>query len=155
MNNIRWMIRRDMANVLAIEGQSEDPWSERDFLDQLRQRNCIGMIIEDPLGDDLYGFMVYELHRRRLHILKLGVRESMQRRGIGSDLMQKLKSKLSNDRRTDICVDVPEGNLGAQLFFQANGFKAVRVDDGAYRMKYSVVTSGYVPKNRITGYLSF
>jgi ribosomal-protein-alanine N-acetyltransferase len=40
---IRWMIRRDMPEVLEIERQSfEFSWTEEDFLCCLRQRNCIG-----------------------------------------------------------------------------------------------------------------
>ena len=45
--HIRWMIRRDMPEVLAVEGESfEFPWCEEDFLRCLRQRNCIGMVAE-------------------------------------------------------------------------------------------------------------
>ena len=41
--HIRWMIRRDMPEVLAIEAASfEFPWLEDDFIRCLRQRNCIG-----------------------------------------------------------------------------------------------------------------
>jgi len=44
---IRWMIRRDMAEVLRIERESfEYHWTEEDFLCCLRQRNCIGMVAE-------------------------------------------------------------------------------------------------------------
>ena len=58
--HIRWMIRRDMAEVLAIEADSfEYPWSEDDFIRCLRQRNVIGMVAE--LDDRIVGFMVYEL----------------------------------------------------------------------------------------------
>ena len=45
--HIRWMIRRDMPEVLQIERTSfEYPWSEEDFIRCLRQRNCIGMVAE-------------------------------------------------------------------------------------------------------------
>ncbi len=41
--HIRWMIRRDMTEVLAIEdGSFEFPWTEDDFIRCLRQRNCSG-----------------------------------------------------------------------------------------------------------------
>jgi len=41
--HIRWMIRRDMPEILEIERQSfEFPWCEEDFVRCLRQRNCIG-----------------------------------------------------------------------------------------------------------------
>ena len=45
--HIRWMIRRDMSDVLEIENNSfEFPWFEEDFIRCLRQRNCIGMVAE-------------------------------------------------------------------------------------------------------------
>ena len=66
--HIRWMIRRDMPEVLAIENLSfEFPWSEEDFIRCLRQRNCIGMVSEHE--EQVVGFMIYELHRNRLHVL--------------------------------------------------------------------------------------
>ena len=39
----------------------------------------------------------------------------------------KLVSKLSSHRRTRITLEVRETNLPAQLFFRAQGFKAMRV----------------------------
>ena len=66
--HIRWMIRRDMPEVLAIEHASfEYPWCEEEFLRVLRQRNCIGMVAE--LGERIVGFMIYELHRNKIHVL--------------------------------------------------------------------------------------
>src|SRR4051812_2604533 len=45
--HIRWMIRRDMAEVLEIERSAfEFPWFEEEFIRCLRQRNCIGMVAE-------------------------------------------------------------------------------------------------------------
>ena len=45
--HIRWMIRRDMPEVLQTEQESfEYSWTEEDFLRCLRQRNCIGMVAE-------------------------------------------------------------------------------------------------------------
>ena len=47
--NIRWFIRRDMPEVVAIEKQGfEFPWSEEDFLRCLRLRHTIGMVAEPP-----------------------------------------------------------------------------------------------------------
>src|SRR5207253_7769626 len=87
--HIRWMIRRDMPHVLAIEQESfEFPWSEEDFIRCLRQRNCIGMVAE--VEDKIVGFMVYELHKTRLHLLNFAVAGLWQRRGIGTQMAGKL-----------------------------------------------------------------
>jgi len=70
--HIRWMIRKDMPEVLEIENSSfEFPWSEDDFIRCLRQRNCIGMVAEH--GERVVGFMIYELHKTRLHVLNFAV----------------------------------------------------------------------------------
>ena len=124
--HIRWMIRRDMPEVLAIETASfEFPWCENDFLRCLRQRNCIGMVAEHD--DQVVGFMIYELHKARLHVLNFAVDSRYRRLGVGSQMIEKLVGKLSSQRRNRILLEVRETNLAAQLFFRASGFRAVSV----------------------------
>ena len=141
--HIRWMIRRDMPEVLEIERDSfEFPWFEEDFIRCLRQRNCIGMVAEH--GERVVGFMIYELHPTRLHVLNFAVAAEGRRRDVGTQMIQKLISKLSSQRRTKISLEVRETNLAAQLFFRGNGFRATDVlrdyyDDSpedAYVMQY-------------------
>ena len=124
--HIRWMIRRDMPEVLRIESRSfEFPWSEEDFIRCLRQRNCIGMVAE--YDERVVGFMIYELHKTRLHILNFSVHPDYLRRGIGSAMINKLVGKLSAERRSRIMLEIRETNLAAQLFFRNVGFRAVSV----------------------------
>jgi ribosomal-protein-alanine N-acetyltransferase len=141
--HIRWMIRRDMPEVLEIERSSfEFPWFEEEFIRCLRQRNCIGMVAEH--AERVVGFMIYELHKTRLHILNFSVAADVRRRGVGRQMIDKLLGKLSSQRRTRITLEVRETNLPAQVFFRENGFKATSVlhefyDDSpedAYLMQY-------------------
>ncbi len=156
--HIRWMIRRDMPEVLEIENLCfEFPWLEEDFIRCLRQRNCIGMVAEHE--DRVVGFMIYELHRNRLHILNFSVHPEMQRRGVGRQMIEKLAGKLSHQRRDHILLEVRETNLAAQLFFRNLGFRATTVlrdfyDDtteDAYLMRYTcpVPQLDAQPTNRI------
>lgn len=124
--HIRWMIRRDMPEVLRIEQSSfEFPWAEEDFVRCLRQRNCIGMVAE--YEEQVVGFMIYELDRDQLHVLNFAVRPDARRRGVGSQMVEKLAGKLSQQRRTRISLEVRETNLAAQVFFRNAGFKAISV----------------------------
>src|SRR5436305_626827 len=143
--HIRWMIRRDMPEVMVSERASfEYAWTEDDFLRCLRQRNCIGMVAE--LDDRVVGFMIYELHKTRLHILNFAVHPTARRYGIGGQMVGKLVNKLSTHRRQKITLAVRERNLTAQVFFRAFDFKATRVlrnyyeDSGedAFQMEYRV-----------------
>ena len=157
--HIRWMIRRDMPEVLGIEGESfEFPWLEDDFIRCLRQRNCIGMVAEHE--DRVVGFMIYELHKNRIHVLNFAVAEDYRHRGVGSQMIAKLTGKLSSQRRSRIVLEVRETNLPAQLFFRENGFRAVSVlrsyyadtPEDAYLMQYRYrpERQAILPIDRIT-----
>lgn len=133
---IRCMIRRDMPEVLAIErGQFALPWSEGDFIECLRKRNCIGMVTEDK-DEAIAGYMLYELHKERLGLVRIAVRERLE--GVGTRLIEKAKSKLSLSRRSSITTHVPEYALGAQLFFRSMGFVATGGDGESYDFIYRV-----------------
>lgn len=141
--HIRWMIRRDMPDVLGIETNSfEFPWTEEDFIRCLRQRNCIGMVAE--YDERVVGFMIYELHKDQLHVLNFAVRPDVRRRGVGDQMVQKLIGKLSQQRRNKVVLEIRETNLAAQVFFRNLGFRATTVlrdyyDDtteDAYVMQY-------------------
>jgi len=158
---IRWLIRRDMPEVLAIEQSSfRQPWSEEDFLGHLRQRNCIGMVAEH--NQRIVGFMIYELHKARLQLLNFATGIDFRRLGVGLQMVNKLVDKLSQQRRQEILLEVRESNLEAQLFFKAQDFQAVRVmrahyDDtteDAYVMRFRIYetaadTVSFQPHNRI------
>jgi len=158
--HIRWMIRRDMPEVLDVERASfEFPWAEEDFIRCLRQRNCIGMVAEHD--DRVVGFMIYELHKNRIHVLNFAVAADCRRAGVGSQMIAKLIAKLSAQRRSRVVLEVRETNLSAQLFFRENGFRAVSVlrayyedtPEDAYLMQYRYrpeKPAQTVPVNRIT-----
>jgi ribosomal-protein-alanine N-acetyltransferase len=161
---IRWMIRRDMPEVLDIEQQSfEFAWTEEDFLCCLRQRNCIGMVAEHQ--ERIVGFMIYELLKSQLHVLNFAVAPWSRRAGVGGQMVDKLIHKLTQQRRDEIRLEVRETNLAAQLFFRGHGFQATNVlrnyyedtAEDAYVMKYlldvpSEVLAPLSLRNRISEY---
>jgi ribosomal-protein-alanine N-acetyltransferase len=143
--SIRWMIRRDIPQVVQAEQAIYDfAWTEEDFLRCLRQCNCIGMVA--VLDEQVVGYMIYELNRSEIAVLNLAVHPRFRRRGVGGQMVAKLVSKLSPQGRTKIRLEVRESNLDAQLFFRQHGFKAVHVlrdhfeDTGedAYLMEYCI-----------------
>ena len=158
---IRWMIRRDMSEVLDIERQCfEFAWSEEDFLCCLRQRNCIGMVAERQ--ERIVGFMIYELLKSQLHVLNFAVAPWSRRQGVASQMVEKLVNKLSQQRRQEVCLEVRETNLAAQLFFRSQGLQADGVlrghyedtEEDAYVMRYQLYPGDdhilpFVPRNRL------
>lgn len=145
--SIRWMIRRDMPDVLAIEESSFGvPWTEDEFIASLRQRNCIGMVFDDDNGP-IKAFIVYELYKTNLHILNLAVHLDHRQSGIGTRMLDKLKGKLSQQRRQTITALVSERNRVAQEFLKSQGFIATGIqrepfgiwcDDDGYDFQWTL-----------------
>lgn len=161
--HVRWLIRRDMPEVLDIESASfEYPWSHDDFISCLQQRNCIGMVAE--LDGEVVGYIIYEMERSEFHVLNVAVRPDCRRRGVGQQLIEKVIGKLRPRQRTRINLEVRETNLAAQLFFRRFGFQAVTVlkdfyDDtaeDAYMMTYQLQEDAGTnePVNRLRRYAS-
>jgi ribosomal-protein-alanine N-acetyltransferase len=142
--HVRWALRRDMPEILAIEHASfAFPWCEEEFLHLLRQRR-IGMVAE--YGERVVGFMIYELHKAKLQVLNFAVAPEFRRQGVGRQMIVKLIGKLSSHRRTRIVLHVRETNLAAQMFYKVQGFRATEIlreqyeDTGedAYVMQYAI-----------------
>lgn len=125
-HSIRWMIRRDMDEIVAIESASfDDPWDEATFIQCLRQRNNIGMVAEH--GDILTGYMIYTLHKNRLEAINFAVHPDYRRRGVGRAMVDKLKSKLHPERRAKLEILIRDTNTAAHLFFKSQGFRCVEI----------------------------
>jgi len=142
---IRWMIRRELPQVLEIEAESfACPWGEGDFIDTLGERNTIGMVAE--VDRQIAAFCVYELHKDHFFIVNMAVRQSFRRQRVATAIMNHLKRKLHVGRRDQIAANLCESNLDGQLFFRHQGFRAVRIlrDRGdtegrdAYRFRFKV-----------------
>lgn len=140
--HIRWMIRKDMSEVLDIESKSfRNSMDEDEFLKLLRSRLCIGMVAESIHSDeevltakcqtawgrpyknkysDVLGFMIYELSRPHLTIIDFAIHPDYRRLGIGTELFNRLTSKL-DDRRTSLLFPVSEYSDEGLLFLRKMG----------------------------------
>ena len=151
---IRWLIRRDMPEVLEIENRSfQNPWTHDDFIACLRQRSVIGVVAESKgKGSTIFWFMLYELHGDKLVLLNFAVAPEVRRTGVGLAMAQRLIDNLAQQRRRLITAETSEENLPAQLFFADCGFKANRCVDG--QIKFQYVLTGSFPEwqgvNRMT-----
>lgn len=164
--HIRWLVSRDMEEVLEIERESfEFPWTEEDYIRCLRSRNCIGMVAE--YQDQVVGYMIYELGKNKIQLLNMATAAAFRRCGVATQMIAKLIGKLSLQRRNRITFEIRETNLSAQLFFRSAGFRATQIlknyyeqmQEDAYFMQYRYTpdTGAEVyaeAHNRIIQYLS-
>lgn len=135
--HIRWMIRRDMPEVLEIENHSfSEPCDEDWFIRHLRERCCIGQIAE--FEERVIAFMIYELRKDNLAMKTLAVHRDFRWKGVGRQMIDKLKGKLSPQRRKSIVTRVSETNLAALMFLKAIGFRATGVAEEEIAMRFQV-----------------
>jgi ribosomal-protein-alanine N-acetyltransferase len=92
--------------------------------------------------------MIYELHKAKLRVLNFATAPDAQRQGVGKQMIRRLVDKLSQQRRSEIMVEVRETNLDAQFFFRSQAFKAVCVLRSHYDDTYE---DAYVMQYRLTG----
>lgn len=125
-HQIRWMIRADMPQVVAIDAAAGEGWDEDVFLSALRKQNCIALVAD--IDRHVVAFMLYELHRDSACLLRLVVSPEHQAQYVGATMLDRLKHKVNcHPCRKAITAVVNERNLGAQKFLAACGFRAVHV----------------------------
>lgn len=123
--HVRWMIRVDLDTVTSIERASfKQAWSYADFVDEVRERDRVAMVVELPRSNRVAGYMIYRLLRRNLVLRRMAVHPDFRRCGLGRALINKLKAKLSAQRREYIECLVDDRDLYAHLFFSAMDFRA-------------------------------
>lgn len=157
-----WMIRTHLPDVMQIDAASEcswyERWTESEFLACMRGRANIGVVAEKD--HRIVGFMLYSIDRTNYHIFKIAVDQNRLRRGVGTEIVQRLIGKLAVQKRDTITCDVPERNVPCQLFLQSCGFRSEYVKRGTcrgndlYVMRYTekkTVEHPWAPHNRISG----
>ncbi len=121
--HLRWMIRRDMVEVLSAEQETwpaQSQWQVVDFQRTLKERNVIGMVAD--YQDAVAGFMVHELHRDTLDLINYAARTGCA--DAIEPLAEKLTAKISDGRRKCVRFDVEKtavnGNQETQPAVQSN-----------------------------------
>lgn len=128
---IRWVIRSDDKSILAIDDCGYvEPWSQADLLSTLKNRSVIGIVAEDEKRR-VVGYCVYQLDGYVVRILRMAVEPRERRNGVATAMIDRLKDKLCNHRRSTIVIDVDGRQLFAQLMLARCGFLAeVLPEDG-------------------------
>jgi ribosomal-protein-alanine N-acetyltransferase len=128
---VRWMVRRDFVQVLAIEQACfEFPWTEEEFLQCLHQPNCLGMVAEHE--GRVVGFVIYETPKNRIFVTNIATDPEFQRHGIARQMIQKLVAKMIYQRRQKIAIEIRETNIPALLCFRALGFRTATIRKNFY-----------------------
>ena len=142
---IRHTATVDLPDVLVIEQDNYgEPWSKGDFVQWRNQRDADMLVVEHD--EQIIGFMVYESRLGKLRIVNIAVADVFHRRGVGTQLIDKLIAKLRPDSPRSIVAIVRETNDAAISFFAKLGFHGTKIlrehyDDSpedAYRLEWKL-----------------
>ena len=123
---MRFLHNHDLSSILEIEEQNfEHPWVREDFISILRKRETTMMVSE--IDNKIMGYMIYELYKNHINLIRLVVPPECRRHGIGSALVNKIISKLSTCRRNHIELEIDDDNLAVHLFLKSLGFHATNI----------------------------
>ena len=123
---IRSALQQDLENIVSIEKISFiDPWIAQDFINFKNQRDCIIEVAE--YHRKVIGFICYKFWENHFEIINIAVSAEFLRKTVGSQMVAKVRGRLSRNHKKFISLIIRETNVFAQLFFFKCGFKAVRV----------------------------
>lgn len=131
MLTVRWMIKRDIEDILKIENHCfAYPWNIKDFSKILSKSECVGHVVEQK--EKIIGYYVDAVAKSKLEILNLAVHPDFRRMGVGTLMVDNIKSRLSRLRFKYVSCNIREYNLDAQLFFKKNKFKYIKTFKNFY-----------------------
>ena len=135
--HIRWMIRRDDAEVIEINRHSGlAQLTEDTLVEFLRHRDAIGIVM--TLREEIVGFCLYRLRKEAILIDRLAVAPSERRCGIGAAMLDRLIGKLHEQRRKSLSIYCDLSNLGGLEFLRRIGFRATAMEGDTVEMVYSI-----------------
>lgn len=150
---IRWMIRRDLPEVMHIERESfKDPWGEENILLCLDQRNCSGMSVEIDeksvaSGKKVVAFFLYELCADHLRIINLAVHPQYRGQGFGELCMRWLLARIARGGKYRyITALVPESCLEVKSFFEKYGVAVCPTEEKG-KMVYKPFLAAMAPQD--------
>ncbi len=122
--SIRWMIRRDLPDVLQIERDCfEFNWTQDDFTECMSFPACNGYVAEQ--AGSVVAFMVIERLPGNIEILNFAVSPLHQHADFGTIMLRYVIDKAAETKRGTVSLKSRESNHGAHGFFRHHGFKAV------------------------------
>lgn len=131
----RWLISRDFRDVMWIEqATAAEPWTQTDFVRQLKHANCIGVVTESNYAT--VGFMVYSLRKQAISVIKFAVDPREDFATVGGHMVSRIIDKLSQQRRSEADIHVHESNLDMQLMLHGHGFRCDEIYGDQYLFRY-------------------
>ena len=121
--SIREMKDSDLPQVLAIQkALAFQEWNERQFLAEIHASYALCVVYEQ--ANSIAGYAIFHLMGPDSELLSIATDASVQRQGIGAELLQAGLGKIDISAGDKMFLEVREGNEKARRFYERHGFEA-------------------------------
>ena len=118
---VRRLSYGDLPSVIAIERRSfPTPWSLAMFVLELSKPTGICLAAEDETG--LVGYLVCARYDEVWHLMNVAVTAEQRRRGVATELLDRLFEEAGSDARYTLEVRV--SNMPAIAMYERRGFRS-------------------------------
>ncbi|MEN3753549.1 ribosomal protein S18-alanine N-acetyltransferase [Mangrovibacter sp. SLW1] len=130
MNTISSLTPTDLAAAWAIEQRSHAfPWSEKTLISNQGERyRNYGLWVDGQLA----AFAITQVVLDEATLFNIAVDPSMQRKGLGRELLEHLIAVLEKSDVLTLWLEVRASNQGARALYEQLGFNEVTVRSNYY-----------------------
>jgi ribosomal-protein-alanine N-acetyltransferase len=122
----------DLDTVEVIERASyPTPWSRTMFAAELRKPSALALGAY-LAGGELVGYAFVSRYVDAWHVMNVAVAPEYRRRGIATELLERLFEVTAGDQRRGYTLEVRVSNLGAIRLYERLGFQSRGIRRGYY-----------------------
>lgn len=125
--------RSDLDALAELERASfPNPWTAKSLEEELNRECAIVEVVHDP-GGCLVGMSCAWRIRDETHLLRISVRPSHRRQGVGAALLSAVLARAADAKSDLVALEVGSKNVGALALYRTHGFEVVGVRKNYYR----------------------
>jgi ribosomal-protein-alanine N-acetyltransferase len=122
--SIRPATESDLDDITVIERSVfNDPWSRRSFADLVHERHVLFLVATDE--NSILGYAIVLVSGDECELANLAVSRLMQRRGLGSRLLDEAMMRARERGAVEMFLEVRASNAAAIQLYSSAGFRAV------------------------------
>ena len=130
---LRKLELRDLDAIERIERESyPTPWSRSMFASELAKPSSLSLGAFEPGTDELVGYLIISRYVDAWHVMNVAVAPEHRRRGIATELLERLFEVTAGDQRRGYTLEVRVSNLGAIRLYEQLGFQSRGIRRGYY-----------------------
>lgn len=116
---------RDLTTISELERELflNEAWSYFQILEEFK--NKLSKIWILKRDNEILGYLIFRKIKPEIEIFRIGIKRKYQRKGAGTELMQKLIEFAKKENISKIFLEVKISNLSAYNFYKKLGFEEI------------------------------